>query len=249
MSWKSVAAAALVAAGLFAASPARAGDVFKLALGGDAETVLVGWHGHHHHHHYSYHPHSYGYGYYRPYSYGYGYYRPAYYYPRYSLNIGFGYGYGQPYPYYSQPYPYYTQPLPYYYGTPPVYYYTTPSYYSPISLGVETYSLPGGAATYSVTRPGAGGAEPLPPPVPRDGTFRYDGGPADPVPMPKADPDPMSAPRFRLAPGGGIPISLPKETKEAKGKYAYPAYGEEPRRTGSAEDRPIVVKDDKKNGR
>jgi len=219
MSWRFWAAAAVVAAGLVAAPSARAGDLFHLALPagdapaqtlvlkGDAETVAAGWRGYHR---------GYGYGYYRPRSYGYSYYRYPYRYPRYSFSFGYGYA-------------------------PPVYYYPRPSYCYPMSVGVETYSLPGGNVSYSVTRPMANDAEPVPPPQPRERTFPYDGGPDKPVPMPKADPGPTKAPRYFFTPPlDELKVSLPAEKaaeEPAKGKFAYPAYGEEPRR----------IKDEKKS--
>jgi hypothetical protein len=234
MSWKSLAAAALVA-GLCAAPAARADNLIKLALPakgdataqtlalkGDADTLAVGWHGHYSHR-----------GYYR---------YPYRYWPRYSFSIGFGY----------VPPAYYYAPPVYCYSPPPVYIYSTPAYASPISLGVETYSAPGGAATYSVTRPGAGGPEQVQPPLPRDGsapgTFPYDGGPDNPVPMPQADP--TKVPRlFHMVPLDELRVSLPAQpaqTKDAgRGKYVYPAYGEEPRRADPAGDR-NVAKTEKK---
>jgi hypothetical protein len=246
MSWQSWAAGALVAAGLVAGSPARAGDVFRpvlngadapaqtLALVGAADTITVGWHGHYHGHYHGFaHYRGYGYGHYH----GYAYYRyPTYVYPRFRFSVGFGYS------------------TPYYY-CPPAYYYSVPSYYyAPISTGAEAYAPPGGGASYSVTRPYQPDAEPVMPPLPRDGTYRYDGGPDNPVPMPKAEPGPTSAPRyFYRAPADQLRVSVPAEAREvkepAKGKFAYPAYGEEPRRTNFAADRATVVKDEKKNGR
>ncbi|MBA4062661.1 MAG: hypothetical protein C0501_02930 [Isosphaera sp.] len=53
------------------------------------------------------------------------------------------------------------------------------------------------------------------PAAPADGTFRYDGGPANPVPLP--------APEARPAPAG-LPVSLPKATPARP--YTYKAYGE-----------------------
>jgi hypothetical protein len=47
-------------------------------------------------------------------------------------------------------------------------------------------------------------------------------------------------------------VSLPSEDKvkePAKGKFAYPAYGEEPRRGDSTPDRTIVIKADRKSSR
>src|SRR5262249_59386220 len=98
----------------------------------------------------------------------------------------------------------------------------------PSGLSVEPYSARGGAVTYSITRPSAGGPEQVQPPMRREGgapgTFPYDGGPANPVPLPKADP--TSSPRyFRLAPLDELRVSLPAQPKDAgKGTYAYPAY-------------------------
>ncbi len=246
MSWKLGIAAVLTAAGLVAASPARAGDVFKLALNreataptqglllhGDADTVAVRG--------YAYHR-----AYYRPTYRGYANYRYPYrYYPSVSLSFGYGYGYG-----YAAP-SYYYAPAPIYVA-PPVYYYTTPSYYyAPMSLGVQTYSLPAGNVTYSVMRPGATAPEQVMPPVPRDGTFQYDGGPANPVPMPGAEPGPAGAPRqFHIAPPAELRVSLPNATKSTKdsttGKFVYPAYGEQPRRGDASQDRTVVIKGDKK---
>jgi hypothetical protein len=70
--------------------------------------------------------------------------------------------------------------------------------------------------------------------------------------MPKADPGPTSAPRryFYMPPLDELRVSLPADAKEmkepAKGKIAYPAYGEEPRRAGTAQDRTIVITAQKK---
>jgi hypothetical protein len=259
MSWKLWAAAALVAVGLPVGPPARAGDLFRLALRdndapaqtlvlkGDAETVAVAHHGsfgHHVGHHGSVSHHVAHHG-----SFGhhvghvghhgfYGHHAFYRYWPRYGYGLGYGYGYDYGYP-------------SYYY--PPVYYYSLPYCY-PASLGVETYSLPEGNVNYSITRPGApaAGGEVLPPPEPRDGTYPYDGGPANPVPMPKADPGPTSAPRhFPNAPLDEIKVSRPSDYKvkePAKGKFAYPAYGEEPRRGEPTTDR-TIIKVEEKNGR
>lgn len=53
------------------------------------------------------------------------------------------------------------------------------------------------------------------------GTFRYDGGPANPIPLPKTD----ATPSTKATPTAtGLPISLPKTT--SKSSYTYKAYGE-----------------------
>ena len=54
------------------------------------------------------------------------------------------------------------------------------------------------------------------------GTFRYDGGPANPVPQPKPDAAQQVQP---VPPPIGLPVSLKKETKPAS-PYTYKAYGE-----------------------
>jgi hypothetical protein len=70
-----------------------------------------------------------------------------------------------------------------------------------------------------------------------DGTYPYDGGPSSPVPNPKATPVPQSAPQ-RSVPLEGRAVSLPKSAT----KWAYPAYGETPRRTSFAEDQTLLAK-------
>jgi hypothetical protein len=251
MSWQSWAAAAVVAAGLVAGSPARAGDVYRLALNGAeapaqtlalagaADTITVGWHGHFHgysHGFSHFRGFSHFHGFYRPFYHNYAFYRwPAFYGPRFRFSVGFGYA------------------SPFWYA-PPVYYYSAPSCFAPISAGAAAYAAPGGGSSYSVTRPYQFDAEEVMPPLPRDGNYRYDGGPDNPVPMPKAEPGPTSAPRyFYRTPTDELRVSSPPQTADArepaKGKFAYPAYGEEPRRTNFASDRAIIVKDEKKSGR
>lgn len=151
----------------------------------------------------------YGGGYHRGYYGGYygNYYRPAYYYPR---------------AYYAS-----------YYGAYPVY----PSYYyGGYSAGIGFSIGIGGNAVAldaSAVNLGASMAPPVPQPMtaqpmapsaaPGDGTFRYDGGPANPVPLPKADPQPMVPPSNSLAPTD-LPVSL--KPKPATSPYKYKAYGE-----------------------
>jgi hypothetical protein len=75
------------------------------------------------------------------------------------------------------------------------------------------------------------------------GTYPYNGGPVNPVPMPLAPASsrPMeSQPAPKTLPLEGLPISLPGTTAVSK-KYTYPAYGE-PARTAFAEDRITVIK-------
>jgi hypothetical protein len=75
-------------------------------------------------------------------------------------------------------------------------------------------------------------------PYQNDGTFPYDGGPRSPVPMPRAEPAPMSTPPPSV-PLEGRSVSLPP-TKVAK--YAYPAYGDQPTPTNS--NGGVLVKND-----
>jgi hypothetical protein len=72
---------------------------------------------------------------------------------------------------------------------------------------------------------------------PGEDTFPYDGGPEDPVPMPKTEPAPTSKPPARGKAEGQV-VSL----RAAKpSKYRYPAYGERPGRTSFADDRTTTV--------
>jgi hypothetical protein len=129
-----------------------------------------------------------GYGY-RGYYGGYStFYRPAYY-------SSFYYAPRVVYP------TYYVAPRPVFY-TAPVYYYTP---------GVSFYlGIGGGAGTAA---PAVNlGAPPMQMPA-QPGGLRYDGGPANPVPLPKPDADPTAAP------------ALPIGAKPAP-TYRYKAYGE-----------------------
>jgi hypothetical protein len=96
---------------------------------------------------------------------------------------------------------YYVAPRPVFY-TAPVYYYTP---------GVSFYlGIGGGAGTAA---PAVNlGAPPMQMPA-QPGGLRYDGGPANPVPLPKPDADPTAAP------------ALPIGAKPAP-TYRYKAYGE-----------------------
>jgi hypothetical protein len=77
-------------------------------------------------------------------------------------------------------------------------------------------------------------AESLPTPRARPGqTFRYDGGPASPVPMPTTAPSPAPD-----APRPGAPANRVKLSP--KGKLAYPAYGEQ--RIPSESNTSVLVK-------
>jgi hypothetical protein len=167
--------------------------------------------------------------YYRPFAYSW--YRPFYYRP-------FAYSWYRPF--YS-----------FYYYSPPLYYYT-PSYYywwGPCNLTDAVAAAP---AVPAVIRPDQDQAAPPPPqpqpapqyqPPSQFGTYPYDGGPRNPVPMPKGTSQPSPAPDAKPAPRPtvpreGIPVSIPAPTVQ----FRYPAYGETPTRTQFAEDRPVVRK-------
>jgi hypothetical protein len=152
-----------------------------------------------------------------------------------------GFGYYRPY-YYSS----YYYASPYYYGSP--YYYSSP-YYAPSYYSDPCYSYYGVAGDYAPTvgltidqapaeRTIIGSdpaGTPAPPPLPRaDDTYPYDGGPRQPVPMPKADPAPIATPPA-TAPLEGRAVSLPPKAP----KLTYPAYGES---IGGSDDRGLVVK-------
>ena len=90
---------------------------------------------------------------------------------------------------------------------------------------------------------------PMPPtngatPAPGTGTFPYDGGPANPVPMPKevpAVPAPAKGPARPLAPDGTLFVSAPITATailapQRTPQFAYPAYGEDTRATSFATD-------------
>ena len=131
---------------------------------------------------------------------GYGY-RP-YYYARswYGYPSYYAYNFYQPY------YVYY--PVPYYYS---------PFYDYPINIGAPANGTDGYAQPPAQREPFA---------APRDSNYPYDGGPQNPVPLPKPDdrPAPMQV--------QGKVISA---SANSPSKFAYPAYGETPARpTGFA---------------
>jgi hypothetical protein len=80
----------------------------------------------------------------------------------------------------------------------------------------------------------------VPPQPPANGTYPYDGGPAAPVPMPQMLPSPTRVPpKPAPVPADGRVVSLPQKPG---GKWAYPAYGEQAKRTSFAEDRTLLTK-------
>jgi hypothetical protein len=152
-----------------------------------------------------------GYGWGRPYWYGARYGGWPYWYNRPYVSIGVG-----SYPVYYQPY-YYSSPV----------YYSVPAVTMPYATGVPVE-----------------GPSTLPPPVLQtpgpSGTYPYDGGPRAPVPLPKTiEPAPAAVPRTPkpTVPLEGRRVSLPKQET----KWAYPAYGEQPRQTSFATERTVVL--------
>jgi len=128
-------------------------------------------------------------------------------------------------PYYSGYY--YPAYYPSYYGGyyPPVFGFG--ARIGPVGIGVygingtsddvsaPALSLNLGGSKAQASKPATTNADP--------GSYRYDGGPANPIPLPKLDP---GAPSGQAAPAPastGLPVSLPKATTKT---YTYKAYGE-----------------------
>jgi hypothetical protein len=81
---------------------------------------------------------------------------------------------------------------------------------------------------------------PVPVMPPADTTYPYDGGPTVPAPMPRMVPAPTTVPGTPApAPANGRVVSLPQKPA---GKWAYPAYGEQAKRTSFAEDRTLLTR-------
>jgi hypothetical protein len=103
------------------------------------------------------------------------------------------------------------------------------------TAGVYTLSMP--AATFGTPLPAL-----APPQMPSsNGTYPYDGGPANLVPNLKETP-PSSTPSPRSVPLEGRSVSLPKATP----KWSYPAYGETARRIAPASERTYLTRGEKK---
>jgi len=100
-------------------------------------------------------------------------------------------------------------------------------YTSPISLSVTVPGAPRVVGPVLSTPAAPAPSTTLPPPG--NGTYQYDGGPANPVPAPPPEETPTrSAPR-KPAVYDEIMVGLPAN-EPATGKWVYPAYGEAPRR-------------------
>jgi len=193
-----------------------------------------GYGGYGHHGHYGHYPRYYG-SYYPRY---YGGYYPSY--------------YGGYYPsYYGGYYPsYYGSGFTFSFSTPIVY--STPSYYLDSSVPLSITTIPqveGRVIESRVIESSPTTTNPLPPSStvppaatmpPADssapesrtepGTYRYDGGPKDPVPMPRIEePTPTS---YDMVIRPARLVSLPEVATPASksGKWVLPAFGEEARR-------------------
>jgi hypothetical protein len=236
MSWKKLAVSTAVLLAVAGGSQAGADDILRLGGKGDAATLTLGskgeadnllvrgWHGGGYHpavrygyrgyHHYGAFRYG-GYHYYGAHRYWYPrYYRPyygGYYWPWRAVAFGLSFWPG----YYSY---YYNPPVIY---SPPVYPYTYPAEIS-VSPVPSTTIL-----STPRTLPAAPPLEVAPPPAVRpspDGTYPYDGGPQNPVPLPKkVEPAPTAVPPAPVVPGGRV-VSLPRSS----GEYAYLGYGEKP---------------------
>ena len=83
--------------------------------------------------------------------------------------------------------------------------------------------------------------EMLPPPtriVPGDGSYRYDGGPVNPVPRPEIVPPSPIEPPVKGQINGRVASLMPVKIS----KFAYPAYGDPPAQTSFAAGQTIPVK-------
>lgn len=148
---------------------------------------------------------------------GYGYGHKGYYYNGYRPYYGNygGFNYYRPAYYYAPRPAYYTTYYPSFYYPRPVYYGSGFSFY----IGISGDAGTGAPAVHL----GTGLAQPMATPTPpADGTFPYDGGPANPVPLPKADTQPI--PPANPAVATDLPISL--KPKPAAPPSKYKAYGE-----------------------
>jgi hypothetical protein len=66
----------------------------------------------------------------------------------------------------------------------------------------------------------------LPMPTPGNGTYDYDGGPVNPVPLPKAAPAPTAVPPAAAPVPATREVSVPQRQPA---RYSYAAYGEQTR--------------------
>ncbi|HEV3385319.1 MAG TPA: hypothetical protein VG097_10900 [Gemmata sp.] len=135
--------------------------------------------------------------------------------------------------YYAGYYPYaYPYANPYYYGA---------AYYPPllgvgvrvgrvaVGVGINGNSSDVSAPAVALNLGGSAPQQQTPPANEQPGAYRYDGGPANPVPLPKQDsgtPNGQATPT--LPANTGLPVSLPKTVTTAKPTkpYTYKGFGE-----------------------
>ncbi len=251
MSWNKLAVSAAVLLAAAAWSRAGADDTLRLDGKGGAATLTLGskveadnvlargGHGGGYHavarpayHGYSHYGafRSWGYPRYGAYRYWYPrYYRPyygGYYWPGRAVAFGLSFWPA----YYSS-----------YYYSPPAVIYSAPAY--PYTYPAEISVSPVPSTTILSTPrtlPAAPPVELAPPPAVRpspDGTYPYDGGPQNPVPLPKVEPAPTAVPPAPVVPGGRV-VSLPPSS----GKYTYLGYGEKPASSGPRAAQVVQVK-------
>jgi hypothetical protein len=161
-----------------------------------------------------------------------------------------GYGY---YPYWYGNYwypPVYLTVAPSYYAAPPVYYAANYSYY-PVSQGYLAGSagltlrpsIQVAPSQSQLPYPNVVPGTPMPGP---GGSYNYDGGPANPVPLPgnTTEPPAFKAPTPQIVPSDGKFVSYPaaSTTSTKSSIFAYPAYGETTTPSAFASDRsPVLV--------
>ena len=149
------------------------------------------------------------YGGYRPYYAGYG-----------GYGGGWGGYYGGYRSYYSSYYAYRSYPV--YYGGYSDWCHPGYSIYYGINGDGDDLSAPAMLLGSSAPK-NTVAARPTAPDAPATaGTFRYDGGPASPVPLPKPDANPTG--RGKAEPATALPVSLQKAKPASP--YTYKAYGE-----------------------
>jgi len=198
-------------------------------------------------------------GYYRPYYYS-NYYRPyygGYGYGGYGYG-GYGYGgigYGGYSPYYYgssyYSYPYYNSWCG---GSPGVgvvsqYAYTQPYLSSVTPYGsapiINNYAYNGNGYNGN----GYNGNVPVMPPVQSgDGTYPYNGGPANPVPMPEQQQQQQQLNPAKTAPAAPTTlrlVSTPVQQPQPS-SFSYPAYGEDTRASGFAINRTVPTQKTKR---
>jgi len=195
-------------------------------------------------------------GYYRPYYGGYGgYYRPyyaSYYSPYYYGGYGYGsyggYGYGGYGGYGYGGYGYGCSNV--YAPVVTNYTYTQPYYSSVVPYGTQQpvvingYSN-GNGNVYPYTNGNGNGNyyPPMPQVNPGNGTYPYDGGPSQPVPMPQQQLTPAkTAPHGPVADLRLVSTTNVQPKQQQQSQFAYPAYGEDNRANGFAIDRPATKK-------